>query len=108
MTFFGRSRLERRFVLVIALLHVAIAVGAELVPVMRSVHQGQTYTVRRGYQFFMNMLPLFGPIAVFSGWRHTLTVESESGATCVDMFDALEDIYWKHPFLEADARRGPK
>lgn len=101
--FFGRSRLERRIVLstlaVLAVLHVGLAGFAELVPVSRLVHQGDTYTIRRGGHFVMNLVPLIGPVFVLGGCNHRLTVESPSGATRVKPFDRFEDIEPEFPFL---------
>lgn len=83
---------------VLAVLHVGLAGFVELVPVRRLVHEGDTYTIRRGGSFLMNVFPLFGPVFILTG-NHNLTIESKSGATRVERVDLLEDLAWDYPFL---------
>ena len=100
--FFGRSRLERRIVrstlATLAVLQLGLAGFAELVPVRRLVHEGDTYTIHRGHSFFLNVFPLLGPVFVLGG-HHRLTIQSKSGATRVEIVDLLEDLARDYPFL---------
>lgn len=87
-----------RTLAVVAALQLGLAGFAELVPVHRSEHQGDTYTIRRGGSFLMNVFPLFGPVFLLDGHRR-LTIQTKSGAIRVVIVDLLEDLALDYPFL---------
>ena len=94
-----------RMLAVVAAIHLGLAGFVELVPVYRSEHLGDTYTIRRGGSFLMNVFPLFGPVFVLDG-HHRLTIQSKSGETRVKIVDVLEDLARDYPFLFV--QRGPE
>jgi len=90
---------------VLAVVHVGLAGFVELVPVRRLVHEGDTYTIRRGHDFVGNLLPLLGPFFVLGG-HHRLTIQPKSGPPRVVIVDLLEDLARDCPFLFV--QRGPE
>lgn len=82
----------------LAVLQLGLAGFAELVPVRRLVHEGDTYTIHRGHVFLGNVFPLLGPVFVLGG-HHRLTIQSKSSATRVVIVDLLEDLALDYPFL---------
>lgn len=81
-------------------LHVAVAAMAHMLPVMQTVRDHRDYVVRRGRGLWRDMIPLGGPVAVILGASYTVTVTKGGVVDSFEMFDCLDDVYDRYPFLK--------